>query len=378
MSQYKYDDEGGQFLTFLLTFCLLVLTPLTWSLISGSTTKVKSQGWFDTKGQKVSDIKRLNRRSLLNPKISKRAIVVVAGWIAVVVIARKVSLSAENSQHKIYDPFSILGLATSATEKEIKKHYKRLSVKFHPDKLQVSGNQTKESIESYYIELTKAYKSLTDETIRKNFELYGHPDGRQEMSMGIALPTWVVESQNNIWVLGAYGIVFGVLMPYFVARWWYGSRSFTKDGLIIGTAQTYFQHLREDTTAPRILALLAISEEFEDQKLDKHGLAPKEEIALKALEDEVRLKLKEYDSKWEMIPKVSPPTLSRGISSGHMLTRASASPAPSSVRTQPVRRLSCSMLISFVWTAQMQSSIATAISLLVKPRSCSTACCRSR
>lgn len=55
---------------------------------------------------------------------------------------------------------------------------------------------------------------MTDETVRKNFELYGHPDGRQEMSMGIALPTWVVESQNNIWVLGAYGLVFGLGLPY--------------------------------------------------------------------------------------------------------------------------------------------------------------------
>jgi translocation protein SEC63 len=36
--------------------------------------------------------------------------------------------------------------------------------------------------------------------------------------MGIALPTWIVEAHNNIWVLGAYGIIFGVGLPFLVVR----------------------------------------------------------------------------------------------------------------------------------------------------------------
>lgn len=58
--------------------------------------------------------------------------------------------------------------------------------------------------------------SLTDETIRKNWEMFGHPDGRQEVSMGIALPKWIVESSNNVWVLGAYGLLFGGALPALV------------------------------------------------------------------------------------------------------------------------------------------------------------------
>lgn len=34
--------------------------------------------------------------------------------------------------------------------------------------------------------------------------------------MGIALPKWIVESENNIWVLGVYGIIFGVALPSLV------------------------------------------------------------------------------------------------------------------------------------------------------------------
>lgn len=198
----------------------------------------------------------------------------------------------------------------------------------HPDKIQLAENQTKEEVESQFIDLTKAYKSLTDETIRKNFELYGHPDGRQEMSMGIALPEWVIESQNNVWVLGAYGLVFGLGLPYLVvriclafsfpqypsewliflnhakqARWWYGSRSRTKDGLINATAQSFFQHLREDTPPARILALVAISEELQDPILNKRGQGPREK-ELQRLEAEVRETLKGFGERWQLIEKV--------------------------------------------------------------------------
>lgn len=61
-------------------------------------------------------------------------------------------------------------------------------------------------IQERFVQITKAYKSLTDPT---NWELYGNPDGRQEMTTGIALPQWIVESKNNAWVLGVYGLFFG-------------------------------------------------------------------------------------------------------------------------------------------------------------------------
>lgn len=71
--QYKYDSEGAQFLTFLLTFLLLALLPLTYSLFGSSSAKRGGKhGDFDAKGQKVDEIKRIHRRSLFNPRLSKR------------------------------------------------------------------------------------------------------------------------------------------------------------------------------------------------------------------------------------------------------------------------------------------------------------------
>lgn len=75
-----------------------------------------------------------------------------------------------------------------------------------------------EEVEAHFVELTKAYKSLTDEEIRSNLEKFGHPDGKQEFSMGLALPTWVVASKNNFWVLGVYGVLFAGLLPMLVVR----------------------------------------------------------------------------------------------------------------------------------------------------------------
>jgi translocation protein SEC63 len=300
--QYKYDNEGAQFLTFLLTFLLAALLPLTYSLVPGrsSSGKGTKQGWFDAKGQKDENVKKITNRSFANPRLSGKIVLVISGWAAVAYLFHSIANAATTTSHAIYDPFSVLGIAASATEKQIKSHYKKLSIKFHPDKVRLAENQTKEDAESHFVNLTKAYKALTDETIRKNFELYGHPDGRQEMSMGIALPAWVVEGHNNIWVLGIYGVVFGLALPYLVARWWYGSRSRTKDGLINATAQSYFQHLREDTPPARILALVAVSEELQDPLFDKRGPGADED-ELSHMESLVRARLRQMGERWRLI-----------------------------------------------------------------------------
>ncbi|GJJ07811.1 hypothetical protein Clacol_002016 [Clathrus columnatus] len=144
----------------------------------------------------------------------------------------------------------------SATEKEIKKHYKRLSLKFHPDKVKLAPGETLDSAQEHFVNLTKAYKALTDETIRQNVIDYNDPDGRQQFSMGIAIPHWIVESQNSIWVLGVYGLLFGAGLPALVGRWWFGSRSYTKDGVRVETAELFFKSIREDISDSELLILL--------------------------------------------------------------------------------------------------------------------------
>lgn len=38
------------------------------------------------------------------------------------------------------------------------------------------------------------------------------------MSFGIALPSWIVEKENSVWVLGLYALVFMVALPIVVGK----------------------------------------------------------------------------------------------------------------------------------------------------------------
>ncbi|GAA5944433.1 protein-transporting protein SEC63, partial [Sporobolomyces koalae] len=263
--QYTYDTTGQSYF-FALTVLLLGLIPFTYTTLFNSVDRKLSKapapcpGW-NRKSLEVRNVK--GRQSLVSPRLAKPyflRLLLAVGWVAFAVVVQRASrIEGEAAQ---FDPFTILGVSTSATEKQIKKHYKRLSLKFHPDKLVLAANQTKEDADNHFVELTKAYKALTDEVSRTNYEMYGHPDGKQEFSQGIALPAWVVESQNTWWVMGAYALVLGVALPFLVGRWWYGTRKLTKDGVLNSTASKYFHALKEETTFAQLLDILASSDEF--------------------------------------------------------------------------------------------------------------------
>jgi len=133
----------------------------------------------------------------------------------------------------------------------------------HPDKVKLAINQTIEEVSSHFVDLTKAYKALTDDAIRENLRLYGNPDGKQDFKVGIALPPWIIESSNNGYVLGLYALLIGGALPYLVGRWWFSSRQFTKDGVKARTAETFFKSTKEEDTVDDIVGVLAKGWQFE-------------------------------------------------------------------------------------------------------------------
>ncbi|TFK66638.1 hypothetical protein BDN72DRAFT_799683 [Pluteus cervinus] len=283
MANYNYDEGGVMASYFIISFLVLVLIPSTFSTLSPQK-KEKLDGCQCTPC--VEQRKRNDARekgSLLNPKFSTRSLLLVAGWTALGFLtyqATQIKL-----EHKVYNPFEILGISTGLSQKDIKTHFKKLSRTFHPDKVQLAVNQTLEEVQNKFVEITKAYKSLTDETIRTNWEVYGHPDGRQETSMGIALPKWIIEGKNNIWVLGFYGLVFGGALPILVGRWWFGNREKTKDGVNAKSAAAFFKTLKEEANADEVVGTLGKAYQWERQvsaKVDQDLDALEKEIAAKA------------------------------------------------------------------------------------------------
>ena len=67
------------------------------------------------------------------------------------------------------DLYKILGVDENATQDEIKKAYRKLAIKFHPDK-----NPNDKSAEEKFKEATEAYEVLGDEKRRSLYDQFGH------------------------------------------------------------------------------------------------------------------------------------------------------------------------------------------------------------
>ena len=67
------------------------------------------------------------------------------------------------------DYYEILGLAKGAGEEEIKKSYRKLALKYHPDK-----NPGDPEAEKRFKELSEAYEVLSDSDKRGLYDQYGH------------------------------------------------------------------------------------------------------------------------------------------------------------------------------------------------------------
>ena len=58
------------------------------------------------------------------------------------------------------DPYTVLEIPTDATDSEIKKAYRRLALKFHPDKVRDMGEAYAKQAESRFLEVQDAYERL--------------------------------------------------------------------------------------------------------------------------------------------------------------------------------------------------------------------------
>ncbi|KAL6016863.1 DnaJ-like protein xdj1 [Candidozyma auris] len=71
------------------------------------------------------------------------------------------------------DLYQVLEVDSSASELEIKKAYRKLALKYHPDKV---SEEERESAEVRFKEVCHAYEVLSDEKKRADYDLYGDTD----------------------------------------------------------------------------------------------------------------------------------------------------------------------------------------------------------
>ena len=84
-----------------------------------------------------------------------------------------------NSQPPL-DPYEALGVPRSATEEEVKKAYRKLALRLHPDK--PTGDAEK------FKKIQGAYDILSDPQKKENFDRFGTPDGQPQGGHGFPGP----------------------------------------------------------------------------------------------------------------------------------------------------------------------------------------------
>ena len=67
------------------------------------------------------------------------------------------------------DYYEVLGLSRDASEQEIKKAYRRMAMKYHPDR-----NPDDAEAEDKFKECSEAAEVLTDQSKRSSYDQYGH------------------------------------------------------------------------------------------------------------------------------------------------------------------------------------------------------------
>ncbi|XP_044146021.1 translocation protein SEC63 homolog [Bufo gargarizans] len=255
--QFQYDDSGNTFLYFLTSFVGLIVIPATYYLwprdqnsehvrLRTIRNVYRSCLWYQ--------LKAIKPQQNIAPTVKK--IVLLLGWALFIFLAYKVSKT--DKEYQEYNPYEVLGLDPGATVAEIKKQYRLLSLKFHPDK---GGD------DAIFMKIAKAYEALTDDESRRNWEEYGNPDGPQATHFGIALPAWIVDQRNSMLVLLVYGLAFMVILPVVVGSWWYKSIRYSGDQILIRTTQiyTYFVYKTRNMDMKRLIMVLAGASEFDPQ-----------------------------------------------------------------------------------------------------------------
>ena len=67
------------------------------------------------------------------------------------------------------DYYEVLGVDKTASQSEIKSSYRKLALKYHPDK-----NKDDKAAEEKFKEASEAYEVLSDDEKRKKYDQFGH------------------------------------------------------------------------------------------------------------------------------------------------------------------------------------------------------------
>lgn len=181
-------------------------------------------------------------------------IFVIIAWAIIFFLSNKISQSGGIAQ---FDPYSILGIQIGASEREIKKSYHTLSLRYHPDR-----NRGNKDAEKMFMMIAKAYEALTDPVSRENYEKYGNPDGKQALEISIGLPSFLLEKNFQTILLVIYLIVMVIIIPTAVCVWYRKNQKYSPKKVMKQTYGYFFQSIEQKMNIKNLPELYIGAPEF--------------------------------------------------------------------------------------------------------------------
>mmetsp|Transcript_7560 Transcript_7560/g.9428 ORF Transcript_7560/g.9428 Transcript_7560/m.9428 type:complete len:316 (+) Transcript_7560:55-1002(+) len=264
----QYFDQAWNF--FAITWLFLYLT-LSWLYIKGRLYKAFFYGTKDadigvltrrTSGEKKKAGELQNKskciKTLGHGFLINFAITVILTLVFIYIAASSVNEGAEADS---FDPFTILEVPPGSDLQVIRKAYKKLYIKWHPEKILHYNLASEKKAEKKSMMIAKAYYALTDPVAKENFEKFGDPDGKKSFA-------WLLDSDNRNLIIMSYLIIIVGAIPFHAWKFYSNSSKFGEKDIMRNAYESCHHSLNDSKSLMKSNNIVSQNQRQPDTKND--------------------------------------------------------------------------------------------------------------